>query len=374
MILTNIFKLDKASGLALVTWRIVELQKEQANIQLKLATHTPWKDRLETKDTLRGELEQVRRNLSEALAFRTEHYRSAVGSVVLGGSGRTRVQTLAEEIRRFFELSPPFVRSASAVIFATGDLEEAQGRAHQKLQAVVAAYERVRKWLSELELAFFHQLERSLPEGEVAYLRPVLGTDGSHAAHALAKYAVQARGGYRRRMIYGLPKLPSDLAQKLEEAPLAKHIVLDVLSTLLKLDGGSGLALSTLRLAELATDKTRTARAAEQQIDALRRREYPDAFRRVDEATKAYHAAPSGNEKGVREWAYYTLFSAREWLVDQLLRDFFIELEQLVGDERYKRLERGLDRLPIGAASYSLRRRSAGGAEGSYRRARIYGL
>lgn len=111
-------------------------------------------------------------------------------------------------------------------------------------------------------------------------------------------------------------------------------------------------------------------------------------------ATKAYHAAPSGNEKGVREWAYYTLvrflpsrlsplshspcicsqFSAREWLVDQLLRDFFIELEQLVGDERYKRLERGLDRLPIGAASYSLRRRSAGGAEGSYRRARIYGL
>lgn len=64
--------------------------------------------------------------------------------------------------------------------------------------------ERVRKWLSELELAFFHQLERSLPEGEVAYLRPVLGTDGSHAAHALAKYAVQARGGYRRRMIYGV--------------------------------------------------------------------------------------------------------------------------------------------------------------------------
>ncbi|CDR48575.1 RHTO0S18e03136g1_1 [Rhodotorula toruloides] len=200
-ILTNIFKLDKASGLALVTWRIVELQKEQANIQLKLATHTPWKDRLETKDTLRGELEQVRRNLSEALAFRTEHYRSAVGSVVLGGSGRTRVQTLAEEIRRFFELS---MRAQEDVIFATGDLEEAQGRAHQKLQAVVAAYERVRKWLSELELAFFHQLERSLPEGEVAYLRPVLGTDGSHAAHALAKYAVQARGGYRRRMIYGV--------------------------------------------------------------------------------------------------------------------------------------------------------------------------
>ncbi|BGP66445.1 hypothetical protein NBRC10512_002489 [Rhodotorula toruloides] len=202
-------------------------------------------------------------------------------------------------------------------------------------------------------------------------------------------------------MAFELPKLPSDLAQKLEEAPLAKHIVLDVLSTLLKLDGGSGLALSTLRLAELATDKTRTARAAEQQIDALRRREYPDAFRRgeaqthrlqieslagevvkkfdsltemLNEATKAYHAAPSGNEKGVREWAYYTLFSAREWLVDQLLRDFFIELEELVGDERYKRLERGLDRLPIGAASYSLRRRSAGGAEGSYRRARIYGL
>lgn len=82
----------------------------------RAATHTPWKDRLETKDTLRGELEQVRRNLSEALAFRTEHYRSAVGSVVLGGSGRTRVQTLAEEIRRFFELVRfPFIWQRSVV-------------------------------------------------------------------------------------------------------------------------------------------------------------------------------------------------------------------------------------------------------------------
>ncbi|KAK4331017.1 hypothetical protein RTBOTA2_006929 [Rhodotorula toruloides] len=195
-ILTNVFKLDKESGLALVTWRIVELQKEQANIQLKLATHTPWKDRLEAKDTLRAELERVRRTLSEALAFGAEHYRSAVGSVALGRSGQTRAQKMADEIRRFFELED--------VIFAIGDLDGAQGRARRELGAVVTAYETVRRWLSELELAFFDELERALPHEELARLRSYLGTDGSHVAHALAKYAAQAGGGYRRRMIYGV--------------------------------------------------------------------------------------------------------------------------------------------------------------------------
>ncbi|GAA6050525.1 hypothetical protein NBRC10513_004132 [Rhodotorula toruloides] len=194
-ILTNVFKLDKESGLALVTWRIVELQKEQANIQLKLATHTPWKDRLEAKDTLRAELERVRRTLSEALAFGAEHYRSAVGSVALGRSGQTRAQKMADEIRRFFELAQED---------AIGDLDGAQGRARRELGAVVTAYETVRRWLSELELAFFDELERALPHEELARLRSYLGTDGSHVAHALAKYAAQAGGGYRRRMIYGV--------------------------------------------------------------------------------------------------------------------------------------------------------------------------
>lgn len=64
--------------------------------------------------------------------------------------------------------------------------------------------ETVRKWLSELELAFFDELERALPHEELARLRSYLGTDGSHVAHALAKYAAQAGGGYRRRMIYGV--------------------------------------------------------------------------------------------------------------------------------------------------------------------------
>ncbi|BGP35868.1 hypothetical protein JCM10296v2_007720 [Rhodotorula toruloides] len=81
-------------------------------------------------------------------------------------------------------------------------------------------------------------------------------------------------------MASGLPKLPSELARKLEEAPLAKHIVLDarrLLSKLLELDGGSGLALITLRFAELATERDR---AAQQHVEAFRRHEYPDTFSR----------------------------------------------------------------------------------------------
>ncbi|GAA6050527.1 hypothetical protein NBRC10513_004133 [Rhodotorula toruloides] len=195
-----------------------------------------------------------------------------------------------------------------------------------------------------------------------------------------------------------LPELPSALAQRLEEAPQAKRIVLNVLSTLLKLDGGSGLALITLRLAELATERDREA---QHDVDALRRHEYREAFRRGepqthrlqieslageivqksktlvqlrDEAFDLHQAAAPGNEKETRGRAYLAFFLAHDWLVGHLLRDFFIELEELVGDERYRRLARGLDRLPIGAASFSLTKRFAGGAEGGYRRARIYGL
>ncbi|KAK4331016.1 hypothetical protein RTBOTA2_006928 [Rhodotorula toruloides] len=190
-----------------------------------------------------------------------------------------------------------------------------------------------------------------------------------------------------------LPELPSALAQRLEEAPQAKRIVLNVrrlLSTLLKLDGGSGLALITLRLAELATERDREA---QHDVDALRRHEYREAFRRGEPQTHRLQIeslageivqksktlvqlrdeAP-GNEKETRGRAYLAFFLAHDWLVGHLLRDFFIELEELVGDERYRRLARGLDRLPIGAASFSLTKRFAGGAEGGYRRARIYGL
>ncbi|GEM11774.1 hypothetical protein Rt10032_c17g5791 [Rhodotorula toruloides] len=275
-ILTEILKLDKVSGLALVTWRVVELQKEQG--ARFYAHHTPWKDRFGEKGELRAELEQVRRALSNALAFRSEQYRSSIGSIALGGAKQTRAQKLADEIRRFIELS---IKAEEDVIIATGDRDHAKGLARKQLEAVVSAYQNVRNWLFELELAFFREFERSLPSEELArLLRPFFDAHGSHAANTLAKSAARGGGSYRQRMIYGIqtPSVPPHPPPDLHDVAHVSSFA--VLLTLLKVDAGTGLTLSTLRLAELAADNGPSARETEHRVDGFRREDFPDAFRR----------------------------------------------------------------------------------------------
>ncbi|BGP35869.1 hypothetical protein JCM10296v2_007721 [Rhodotorula toruloides] len=206
-------------------------------------------------------------------------------------------------------------------------------------------------------------------------------------------------------MEFKLRKPDAELVEELEKhAPAALQIIYDVtseLQQLLNLDDGTGLALSALRLAELARRiYSNTARRAEADLESSRKREYPDAFlensamhikrlqverlaRQIIEKATTSQLGKGQEVRGLTlvhvaarsDYAtWLPLWHAWDFLVHHVRPEFYHKLRVLVGEDRYRRLAYELNQAPVGAqGSYSSMKRYMG-SEGSYRRARIYEL
>ncbi|CDR48513.1 RHTO0S18e01706g1_1 [Rhodotorula toruloides] len=191
-----------------------------------------------------------------------------------------------------------------------------------------------------------------------------------------------------------LPKPDEELAAQLDkDAPAGRQIVRAVtgmLQTLLRLDRGTGLVISTMRLAELVRIKDlpapeplkKSAQMTAQLVATFRRQEYPEAFsrskgkahtdrlqieslaeqivakmeeldRRVDSAREASEKAPE-DERERYENSFRALHGDWEFMHRQVLHDFYTELKRRLGEERFEHIRRNIRQLPAGAGSLYL--------------------
>ncbi|BGP66503.1 hypothetical protein NBRC10512v2_007911 [Rhodotorula toruloides] len=195
-----------------------------------------------------------------------------------------------------------------------------------------------------------------------------------------------------------LPKPDEELAAQLDkDAPAGRQIVRAVLQTLLRLDRGTGLVISTMRLAELVRIKDlpapeplkKSAQMTAQLVATFRRQEYPEAFSRskgkahtdrlqieslaeqivakasrlhrniaasvlmIDSAREASEKAPE-DERERYENSFRALHGDWEFMHRQVLHDFYTELKRRLGEERFEHIRRNIRQLPAGAGSLYL--------------------
>ncbi|GAA6042800.1 hypothetical protein NBRC10512_003422 [Rhodotorula toruloides] len=192
-----------------------------------------------------------------------------------------------------------------------------------------------------------------------------------------------------------LPKPDEELAAQLDkDAPAGRQIVRAVLQTLLRLDRGTGLVISTMRLAELVRIKDlpapeplkKSAQMTAQLVATFRRQEYPEAFSRskgkahtdrlqieslaeqiVAKASRlhrniaasvlmtreASEKAPE-DERERYENSFRALHGDWEFMHRQVLHDFYTELKRRLGEERFEHIRRNIRQLPAGAGSLYL--------------------